>query len=147
MWLFFLLSIPPKASFLLCLHSSKPTCLCLLGLLYTVCWLLYVDDVLTYTCDPDSIVLVGDFNLPYEVCNDIADSNLTTSSSLLQNLATIHNLKQVNAISKFIRALLDLMFSSIPDCTVIIAGNLLMAEDRHYPALFILLCLPKGDTQ
>ncbi|XP_046662984.1 uncharacterized protein LOC124355874 [Homalodisca vitripennis] len=69
-----------------------------------------------------------------------------SSSSYLSNLASTHNLSQINKICNHRGVYLDLIFSSTPTTAVIRPDDLLVAEDTHHPALSCSILLQNSSA-
>ncbi|XP_046666435.1 uncharacterized protein LOC124358187 [Homalodisca vitripennis] len=79
--------------------------------------------------------------MDWSACDIRQDSGASRS---LINLASFHNMQQINYTPNFRGVYLDLIFSSIPDFAVFPAQDVLIPEDAHHPALSILLSLEKA---
>ncbi|XP_046662941.1 uncharacterized protein LOC124355831 [Homalodisca vitripennis] len=73
-------------------------------------------------------------------------TDTATPESYLFNLASTHNLFQINKICNRRGVYLDLIFSSTPATVVIRADDLLVAEETHHPALSCSILLQKSSA-
>ncbi|XP_054287517.1 uncharacterized protein LOC129003249 [Macrosteles quadrilineatus] len=102
-----------------------------------------VDEVLI-TANVDNTILMGDFNLPNVEWSDFDPTiALDDSSRLVSDLALTHGLTQINGVRNSRGVCLDLIFSSFQESIVTAADDILLAEDRHHPALTVMLPINK----
>ncbi|XP_054283687.1 uncharacterized protein LOC129000734 [Macrosteles quadrilineatus] len=102
-----------------------------------------VEDIFSSSNFVDDVLLFGDFNKPEADWGELDSCEGDSSSNYLRNLASTHNLSQINKIRNRRGVYLDLIFSSTPTTAVIGADDLLVAEDIHHPALSCSILLQK----
>ncbi|XP_046679813.1 uncharacterized protein LOC124367205 [Homalodisca vitripennis] len=105
-----------------------------------------VDEAVGCGRGSDSLLIVGDFNLPHTDWLDDS-SYFDISSRHIMNMAAFHDLKQCNGIANQRGVTLDLVFSSVAATEVTHAVDVLLTEDRHHPALDIALSLDLRTTR
>ncbi|XP_046675695.1 uncharacterized protein LOC124364323 [Homalodisca vitripennis] len=91
----------------------------------------------------DQILLMGDFNLPHTDWHG-GRRGVGDSSRFVMDLASSYDLKQYNSVPNFRGVVLDLVFSSNPVTVVTPASDLLLPEDRHHPALDIVISVKQS---
>lgn len=100
-----------------------------------------VDEVISSTGYSEKVLLLGDFNIPDVDWSSEETLHVKESSRYLWNLASTHNLKQINAVHNSRGVCLDLVFSSVSTSVISAAADVLVIEDRHHPALSFSLFL------
>lgn len=93
------------------------------------------EDVLFSNVKHDQIILLGDFNLPNIDWMTTGGFDLSDSARQLFDLATTHKLRQLNHIQNYRGVSLDLIFSTLVSIVITHAEDVLLAEDRHHPAI------------
>lgn len=98
-----------------------------------------IEEVIVSSNYPQNILLMGDFNQPDIDWNNPDTANQTVSSHILMDLASTHDLRQINSVQNFRGIYLDLVLTNLHTgmFDVSLALDLLLAEERYHPALSI----------
>lgn len=80
--------------------------------------------------------ILGDFNNP---CTDWTAPAWNGASQTLMNMASMHNLSQINQVRNQRGVILDLVFTSSSNSKVIHDPDPLVPEEAHHPALGLLI--------